>query len=100
MKLQVFRSYGFTGNKDRACKSKRHWEIDHVCSRELGGKDTIANLFPQCYGAPLEYNAAMKDRVENRLHKEVCAGNITLKQAQDEITSDWRVPYRRYFGEP
>lgn len=98
MKHQVFTSYGLIGNLDRSCKGKRHFEVDHLVSRELGGADEIRNLWPQCYSG--HWNAVLKDRVENRLHKEVCAGTITLEQAQDEIRSDYRVPYRRYFGEP
>lgn len=98
MKRQVFEEYGLSGNKDRSCTSKRHFEIDHLISRELGGADDVKNLWAQCYGG--HWNAVMKDRVENRLHKEVCAGSITLQDAQSEIARDWRVPYRRYFGEP
>lgn len=98
MKRKVFENYGLTGNLDPSCRCKRHMEIDHLVSRELGGEDVVENLWPQCYCGP--WNAVQKDRVENRLHKEVCAGNLTLKQAQKEIRSDWRVPYRRYFGEP
>lgn len=98
MKRQVFAEYGLSGNKDRSCRSKRHFEIDHLVSRELGGADDVKNLWPQCYGG--DWNAVMKDRVENRLHKEVCSGNLPLAEAQREITQDWRVPYRRYFGEP
>jgi hypothetical protein len=30
----------------------------------------------------------------------VCAGRLSLARAQKEIRADWRVPYRRYFGEP
>lgn len=103
MKKQVFASYGLKGNGDasqgcRKDKSGRRYEIDHLISRELGGQDDVNNLWPQCYsGAD---NATRKDRLENRLHKEVCAGNITLEDAQQEIRTDWRVPYRRYFGEP
>lgn len=97
MKREVFKAYGFIGNKDRACRSKRHFEIDHLISRELCGADVVKNLWTQCYSGT--YNAVMKDRLENRLHKEVCAGNIELKEAQDEIVKDWRVLYRRYFGE-
>ena len=98
MKNEVFESYGLTGNRDQSCRCKRHFEIDHLCSRELGGLDVVSNLWPQCYCGP--NNAVMKDRVENKLHKEVCAGNISLEQAQKEIVEDWRIPYREYFGEP
>jgi hypothetical protein len=102
MKQQAFEEYGLSGNNDPACqrdKNGRHCEIDHCISRELGGADDVRNLWPQPYGTQ-PWNAARKDRVENRLHKEVCAGNITLEQAQKEVCEDYRVPYRRYFGEP
>jgi len=35
-----------------------------------------------------------KDAVENALHKEVCAGTLTLKEAQDIISTDWFKYYR------
>jgi hypothetical protein len=102
MKAQVFKAYGLSGNDDPSCvadKSGRHCEVDHLISRELGGADDVKNLWPEPYGAS-PWNAVLKDRVENRLHKEVCAKTISLAQARREIKSDWRVPYRRYFGEP
>jgi hypothetical protein len=102
MKKQVFENYGLSGNDDAACltdASGRHCEIDHLISRELGGADDIKNLWPEPYGSS-PWNAVKKDRVENRLHKEVCAKSISLSQARKEIKTDWRVPYRRYFGHP
>lgn len=102
MKQQVFANYGLSGNDDPACVADahgRHCEIDHLISRELGGADDVSNLWPEPYGTQ-PWNAARKDRVENRLHKEVCAGTISLKKARHEIKTDWRVPYRRYFGNP
>jgi hypothetical protein len=102
MKARVFEIHGLTGNDDPSCvpdKNGRRCEIDHLISRELGGADDVENLWPQPYGST-PWNAVLKDRVENRLHKEVCAKNISLKRARDEIKTDWRVPYRRYFGEP
>lgn len=102
MKAHVFEAYGLSGNNDPACLSDahgRHCEIDHLISRELGGADDVKNLWPQPYGS-LPWNAVRKDRVENRLHNEVCAGNISLKRARDEIKTDWRLPYKRYFGDP
>lgn len=102
MKKQVFTSYGYSGNDDKACTPDAHGrrcEIDHLISRELGGADDIKNLWPQPYGSK-PYNAVLKDKLENRLHKEVCSGAITLKKAQTAISSDWRVAYRKYFGTP
>ena len=40
----------------------------------------------------------MKDRLENRLHRLVCAGALDLEEAQDEIAADWIASYRRQFG--
>lgn len=96
MKRDVFARYGLSGNNDPVCQSKRRFEIDHLVSRELGGADVMTNLWPQCYGGP--WNAAMKDRAENRAHKEVCAGNLALEGVQAQIATDWRVLYRLFFG--
>jgi hypothetical protein len=104
MKKKVFRRYGLSGNDDPWCSpnpdSPRRCEIDHLISRELGGADTVENLWPQRYNPAIKWNATRKDKVENQLNKEVCAGRLTLKQAREEIVKDWRVPYRRYYGEP
>ena len=102
MKQQVFANYGLTGNKDPACIRDAHGrrcEIDHLISRELGGADDVKNLWPQPYGSQ-PWNAVRKDCVETRLHKEVCAGHITLKQAQDAIRFDWTSAYLRYYEHP
>lgn len=98
----AFRRYGLTGNKDRACRPDKHGrrcEVDHLISLELGGANDILNLWPQPFGT-YPWNATRKDKLENRLHNEVCAGTITLDDAQQEIRTDYRVPYIRYFGEP
>jgi len=38
--------------------------------------------------------AKAKDAVENALHKEVCAGTLTLQEAQHIIAIDWFQYYR------
>src|ERR1700687_2421761 len=84
MKRQVFQSYGMTGNDDPSCVADangRRCEIDHLISRELGGADDVKNLWPEPYGTQ-PWNAVRKDRVENRLHREVCEGHISLQQAR------------------
>jgi hypothetical protein len=69
MKGQVFENCGYTGNDDPRCvpAGNRHCEIDHLISRELGGADEVANLWPQSYGGQ-PWNAVLKDKLENRLH--------------------------------
>jgi hypothetical protein len=42
----------------------------------------------------------VKDKLENRLHKEMCARNITLQEAQEMLVNDRRESYRKYCGEP
>jgi hypothetical protein len=101
MKREVFGLYGYSGNDDPRCvpAGQRHCEIDHLISRELGGADDVRNLWPQAYGTS-PWNAVLKDKLENRLHKEICAGRISLKAGRDMLVNDWRKAYRRYYGTP
>jgi hypothetical protein len=64
------------------------YEVDHLISLELGGSNDITNLWPEPY-APALTGAHAKDKVENSLHADVCAGHITLLQAQAKIAADW-----------
>ena len=101
MKQQVFELYGYSGYEDPRCvpAGKRSCEIDHLISRELGGADEVKNLWPQAYGTS-PWNAVLKDKLENRLNKEMCAGRITLQEARDMLVNDWRKAYIKYYGEP
>jgi hypothetical protein len=83
MKVEVCQRYGATGK----CPGPGY-EIDHLVSRELGGADTIANLWPQ----PIT-EARKKDVLENFLHHAVCTGAMTLPEAQDAIRIDWTKAY-------
>jgi hypothetical protein len=101
MKQQAFDLYGYSGYDDPHCvpAGRRTCEIDHLISRELGGADVVENLWPQAYGTS-PWNAVLKDKLENRLHKEMCAGNITLKEARSMLVNDWRKAYKKYYGSP
>jgi hypothetical protein len=59
------------------------WEVDHRVPLELGGSNSVRNLWP-------EHDPARKDALENRMHGEVCAGTASLKAAQRVFTADWR----------
>jgi hypothetical protein len=87
-KRQAFRDYGIACGK--ACG--KLYEVDHLISLELGGSNSIKNLWPESYSG--KWNARIKDKYENLLHKLVCAGKMTLQEAQDEISSDWIAGYR------
>jgi hypothetical protein len=101
MKRQAFENYGYSGYDDPHCvpAGQRTCEIDHLISRELGGADEVSNLWPQAYGTS-PWNAVLKDTLENRLNKEMCAGRITLTQARNMLVNDWRKAYRKYYGNP
>lgn len=93
LKAKVYRAYGIASHRPG------DYEIDHVISLELGGADVFENLFPQSYRTR-PWNASVKDRLENWLHREVCAGRMPLEEAQREIAADWTAAYRKYLGEP
>jgi hypothetical protein len=67
-------------------------EKDHLVSLELGGADTLANIWPQCGPSEAELNARFfkrKDLVENYLAEQVREGKIALPDAQHGIAADW-----------
>jgi len=67
-------------------------ELDHIISLELGGADTVDNLWPQCGPAKVALNKRyfkQKDAVENFLNREVKAGRMKLSDAQQGIAEDW-----------
>jgi hypothetical protein len=59
-------------------------ELDHLVSLELGGDNDVANLWPEVGSIPNP-----KDRVENALHRAICAGTVKLIDAQNAIATDW-----------
>ena len=75
----------------------RSYELDHLISLEIAGHPSDPNnLWLQPYTGT--WNARLKDKLENELHKEVCSGKITLVGAQSEISSDWVAAYQKRFG--
>lgn len=67
-----------------------HYEIDHIVPRALGGLDQIDNLQAQCciVNRQITGRAHNKDVVEVRLHRLVCAGDVSLADAQDVFRRD------------
>lgn len=67
-------------------------ELDHLISIEIGGADTLDNIWPQCgpkgsTGANRYFK--QKDMVENYLAAQVRAGKMELKDVQSGIATDW-----------
>lgn len=68
------------------------YEEDHLIPLELGGHPTDPdNLWPEAYEP--RPGAYQKDGVERYLHNEVCTGNLSLRDAQREISEDWYEVY-------
>jgi len=93
-KLQAYRNYGIESNYKGYCDPKVGCEIDHLISLQLGGSNDIKNLWPQSYAG--EWNAHLKDGLENTLHSKVCKGEISLEEAQKAISSNWIEAWKKY----
>jgi hypothetical protein len=88
-KAQAYQEYGI------AHHSSGEYEADHLVSLELGGSNEIENLWSQIYRAK-QWNGHVKDKLEDRLHELVCAGNPSLLKAQKAIARDWIAAYRPF----
>ena|SRR5579862_1621100 len=75
--------------------TSKSYELDYLITPELGGADDARNLWPEPYGS--EWNAHVKDQLEDRLHTMVCDGQIDLATAQKDIATNWIAAYKRYF---
>ena len=67
-------------------------ELDHLVPLELGGADTLDNIWPECGPADGPFwkrDFKRKDLVENYLAKRVRDGKLSLWQAQQDIARDW-----------
>jgi len=67
-------------------------ELDHLISLELGGADTLDNIWPQCGPSGVSLPQRFfkeKDTVENFLAMQVRAGQMQLIDAQRGIATDW-----------
>lgn len=96
-KAQAYLKYGLAPKHAAECTGVGHscYEVDHLIPLEIGGADVEDNLWPQEYEVvPADPSwqkngAHKKDSLENRLHKEICAGAITMQEAQTCISTNW-----------
>jgi len=88
---------GQTQGKAQVC------EIDHLVPLQLGGADTMSNLWPQCSAGYANWQGPSfrdKDGFENYLWYHVCKKkDVTLHDAQINIASDWRKAWE-HAGKP
>lgn len=71
------------------------YEEDHLISLQLGGHPTDPkNLWPEPWNG--EWGAHKKDVIETYLKRQVCAGKISLADAQNWIATDWIATYKQF----
>jgi hypothetical protein len=90
-KNTTYDEYGIAHPQDNKGQNQT-CELDHLVSLELGGADTLDNIWPQCGpdGVALAQRYfKIKDGVENYLAAQVRAGQIGLDEAQRGIAQDW-----------
>lgn len=91
VKEQVYRQYGIQSHRPG------EYEVDHLISLELGGSNSVRNLWPESYiSKPL--NAHVKDVLEDKLHELVCTGGLPIETAQKAIAQNWVTAYQKYVG--
>ena len=90
LRRRVFEEYGLMNAPAQA------YEVDYLITPALGGADDIHNLWPHSY-SNTEWNAKVKDTLEDRLRDLVCEGQLDLPTAQREIARNWIAAYKKYF---
>jgi hypothetical protein len=80
--VAAFTEYGYSYPQ-----APHTFEVDHLIPLELGGDNVIANLWAESASPAPGFHE--KDKVENYLHKEVCAGWMPLAKAQHIIATNW-----------
>ena len=88
----VYAEYGITHH------AAGEYEVDHFVSLELGGSNDLSNLWPEPAAPTPGFH--QKDKVENYLHDQVCTGQMTLADAQQQIATNWLAAYQQMPGSP
>ena len=91
MRQKVFAAYGIKAPQTG------QFEVDYLITPDLGGTESIRNLWPQPYS--VRWNAHVKDKLEERLHELVCDRKLDLATAQHDIAVDWIAAYKKYVGD-
>ena len=89
------KQYGYTDD------NAKHYQMDHLIPLSLGGNPTDPkNIWPQELLPKSKWSARRKDYLEEVLHDKVCKGELTLKDAQDQIKANWIEAYKKHIGDP
>jgi len=89
VRAAVFAAYGLPDDP-------RLYTLDHFIPLNLGGTNEPINLWPEPVASPGSHE---KDRVEDYLHAEVCAGRMDLAVAREAIRTDWYAVYLAITGQ-
>lgn len=101
-KATTYQTYGITHPQNNV-GANQQCELDHLISLELGGADSLDNIWPECGPDGVTLNQRYfkeKDKVENYLHAQVCSGSLTLQQAQSSVVNDWYLVYLKITNQP
>ncbi|GCF06968.1 HNH endonuclease [Dictyobacter arantiisoli] len=85
-KNRVYAEYGITQ------RSPGQYQIDHFISLGSGGANDISNLWPQPATPLPGYHE--KDRLERYLYTLVCNDQMSLKDAQIQMATNWVAAYQ------
>ncbi|MEY2502538.1 MAG: hypothetical protein QOI07_2872 [Verrucomicrobiota bacterium] len=77
--------------------SRPAFKIDHLIPVELGGADTVDNLWPQSLRAR-PYGAERKELLAEVFRLKIAHGQMTLAQAQEQIGKDWIDAFIEHVG--
>ena len=89
LKKKQIREYGYDDANPKL------YEEDHLIPLSIGGNPrSPKNLWPEPRKS--EWNASKKDQLEFVMYKMVCSNEIILKDAQEQIASDWIAAYKKY----
>lgn len=80
-KRKVYASYGI------ASRRPGQYEIDHLVPLELGGSNSVANLFPEAARPTPGFHE--KDRLENEANDRACSAPSSFRRLQQRIARDW-----------
>ena len=84
-----------------AREDRINFTLDHLVPLEMGGADTIENIWPQPRRSLAgEWDDTRKDQLERRLAVLVCSGQLDVVEAQRVIAEDWTAAYMKFLGEP
>lgn len=76
---------------------RRYYTIDHLIPKELGGADAIQNLWPQRLSAR-PYGPRRKRLLTQQFLEMIAAKQITLAEAQREMSEDWISAFVTHIG--